>query len=63
VARARIDIDEDACIAVMQRWGLSTPTEAVNLALRLIAARPRTLEEALAMEGSGWDADLEELRS
>lgn len=62
MARTNIDIDEEACAAVMRRFGCTTKREAVNLALRE-AARAMTLDEALAMEGTGWDGDLEEIRA
>jgi Arc/MetJ family transcription regulator len=57
VARTQIDIDEVACQAVMDRYGLRTKEEAVNLALRLVAA-----EEPRALRGTGWEGDLEALR-
>ena len=63
MARTNIDIDEQACQAVQQRYGLSTKREAVNLALRIVAAEPLDLDAARAMRGSGWDADLDELRA
>ncbi len=62
MTRTNIDIDDEACAEVMRRYGLSTKREAVNLALRSVAGRPMTLEEALAMQGTGWDGDLEEMR-
>lgn len=62
MARTNIDIDEDACAAVMRRYGCKTKREAVNYALRAVA-REMTLDEALAMEGTGWDGDLDEIRS
>lgn len=62
MARTNIDIDEDACAAVMRRYRLSTKREAVNLALRLVAAEPLDLDAARALRGSGWDADLDEMR-
>ena len=62
VARTNIGIDEEACAAVMRRYGCTTKREAVNLALREVA-RSMTLDEALAMRGSGWDGDLDEIRS
>lgn len=62
MARTNIDIDEEACAAVMRRYGCKTKREAVNLALREVA-RAMTLDEALAMEGTGWDGNLEEIRS
>ena len=62
MARTNIDIDDEACAAIMKRYGLSTKREAVNYALRSIAGRPMTLEEALAMQGTGWSGNLEEMR-
>lgn len=62
MARTNIDIDEDACGAVMRRFGLATKREAVNYALRRLAVDPLSLDEALALQGSGWDGDLRELR-
>lgn len=62
MARTNIDIDEDACAAVMRRFGLDTKREAVNYALRRLAVEPLSLDEALGMQGSGWDGDLRDLR-
>jgi Arc/MetJ family transcription regulator len=63
MGRTNIDVDDDACRVVMQRYNLSTKREAVNLALRLVAAEALSVDDARAMRGSGWDGDLEELRS
>jgi Arc/MetJ family transcription regulator len=63
MARTNIDIDEEAVAAVMKRYHLGTKREAVNFALRTVAAEALGVEEALAMQGSGWEGDLEELRS
>ena len=52
MARTNIDIDEEACRRVMERFNLTTMKDAVNLALRTLAIEPMTLEEALAMEGT-----------
>lgn len=62
MARTNIDIDEQACEAVMRRFGLSTKREAVNYALRELAAQ-LDLKQARALRGSGWEGDLAELRS
>ena len=62
MARTNIDIDDEACEAVMRRYGLSSKREAVNLALRHLAVEPLTLEEALATRGIGWEGGLGELR-
>ena len=63
MSRTNIDIDDEACAEVMRRYQLSTKREAVNLALRLLAAEPLDLEKARALRGSGWDGDLETLRT
>ena len=63
MAHTNVDIDEEACLAVMRRYCLKTKRDAVNFALRAIAAEPLSLEEASDMRGSGWEGDLEEMRS
>jgi len=62
MARTNIDIDELACRTVMDRYHLSTKRDAVNFALRSLAVEPMGVDEALAMRGSGWEGDLEDLR-
>jgi Arc/MetJ family transcription regulator len=62
MARTNIDIDEEACAAVMKRFNLKTKREAVNFALRQLVVEPMTLEEALAMRGTGWEGDLDAMR-
>jgi Arc/MetJ family transcription regulator len=47
----------------MERFHLTTKRDAVNLALRRLAGEPLGLDEARALRGSGWDADLDEMRS
>jgi len=63
MVRTNIDIDDTACGVVMSRYHLSTKRDAVNFALRLVAAEPFNLEDAKALRGSGWDEDLEVLRA
>lgn len=63
MSRTNIDIDDDACAEVMHRFGLATKREAVNFALRRLAAEPMGLDEARQMRGSGWDGTLAEMRS
>lgn len=62
MSRTTIDIDDKACATIMRRYGLATKREAVNFALRNIAVKPITLDEARQLRGSGWDGDLEEMR-
>lgn len=63
MTRTNIDIDDDLCRQVMARFNLATKREAVNLALRSLAAEPMTVDEARSLRGSGWTGDLEEMRS
>lgn len=63
MARTNIDIDDAACRVVMDRYHLSTKRDAVNFALRSLAAEPFDVEEARALRGSGWNADLAEMRA
>lgn len=50
--RTNIEIEESYLRTVMDRYGLHTKTEAVDMALRHLAGQPMTREEALAMEGA-----------
>jgi Arc/MetJ family transcription regulator len=50
--RTNIEIDDDALRSVMDRFGVHTKTEAVDLALRHLAGQPLSREDALAMRGA-----------
>ena len=63
MARTNIDIDDEACQAVMERYQLTSKRDAVNLALRRLAAEPLDLDAARRLRGSGWDGDLDDLRA
>ena len=63
MARITIEIDDDLIERAMRMHRLRTKREAVDLALRRLVGEPLSLEEARAMEGSGWDGDLDEMRS
>ena len=62
MARTNVDIDDRACGEVMRRYRLRTKREAVNFALRKLAAEPLDIVDARRLRGSGWEGDLEELR-
>jgi Arc/MetJ family transcription regulator len=51
-SRTNIEIEDDYVEAIMNRFGVHTKTEAVDLALRHLAGQPMTREEALAMHGA-----------
>lgn len=63
MARTNIDIDEKACTAVMRRYRLKTKRDAVNFALRALAAEPLPVESARQMRGTGWTGDLDAMRT
>ena len=63
MSRTNINIDENAIAEVMARYRINTKREAVNFALRTVAAESMSLEEAHALRGSGWDGDLDDMRS
>ncbi len=62
MSRTNIDLDDTACQAVMDRYHLSSKRDAVNLALRRLAAEPLDLDDARRLRGSGWDGDLDQMR-
>jgi Arc/MetJ family transcription regulator len=63
MSRTNIDIDDEAVEYVMKNYHLATKRDAVNFALNKLRRRKMTVEEMLAMEGTGWDGDLEEIRA
>ena len=63
MSRTIVGIDDAACAEVMRRYRLATKREAINYALRTLAAEPLGVDEARRLRGSGWEGDLEELRS
>jgi Arc/MetJ family transcription regulator len=50
--RTNIEIEDDYVRAIMDRYGVHTKTEAVDLALRHLVGQPMTRAEALAMRGA-----------
>ena len=47
-----MEIEDVYVRTIMDRYGVHTKTEAVELALRHLAGQPITREEALAMRGA-----------
>lgn len=59
-ARTNIEIDMDYVRTIMDRYGVHTKTEAVDLALRHLAGQPMTREEALSMRGGNAMGEVTE---
>jgi len=63
VTRTNIEIDDELVERAMRIYRLRSKREAVDFALRKLVGEPMTREEMLAMEGMGWEGDLDEMRS
>lgn len=63
MTRTNIEIDDVLVERTMRVYRLRSKREAVDLALRRLVGEPMDREEALAMEGSGWAGDLDEIRA
>lgn len=62
MSRTNIDLDDELVARVMQRHGLRTKREAVDLALRRLAGPPLTTQALASLEGIGWEGDLDAMR-
>lgn len=62
VGRTNIEIDDVLVAKAMRRYDLKSKRAAVDFALRRLVGDSLTREEALQMEGSGWEGDLDEMR-
>ena len=63
MSRTNIDIDDEACRVVMDRYQFTSKRDAVNYALQRVAGEALDRDAARALRGVGWDGDLEEMRS
>lgn len=50
--RTNIELEDSYVRVIMDRYGVRTKTEAVDLALRHLAGQPMTRDEALRMRGA-----------
>jgi Arc/MetJ family transcription regulator len=56
--RTNIEIEDDYVRVIMDRYGVHTKTEAVNLALRHLAGQPMSRDEALSWRGAQALGDI-----
>lgn len=63
MTRINVDIDDKACAEVMRRFRLATKSDAINLALRMLASKRASVDEARSLRGIGWEGDLDAMRS
>ena len=62
MSRTNIDLPDDLVERAMRAYRLETKRDAVVLALQQLVGEPMTRDQMLAMEGSGFDRDLDEIR-
>lgn len=63
MSRTNVEVDDELIALVMRRYKVTTKREAIDLALRELVGHALTTEEALHLEGSGWEGDLEVSRA
>lgn len=56
--RTNIELEDAYVRTIMDRYGITTKTEAVDLALRHLAGQPMSREDALAMRGAHAIAEV-----
>jgi Arc/MetJ family transcription regulator len=61
IAGARSFTDE-LVEAAMRLYGTRSVEETVDLAFRRLVGAQLSVDEAIAMEGSGWEGDLDRMR-
>ena len=62
MGRTNIELDDNLVAEAMRRYGLRSKRAVVDLALRRLVGEAMSTDEALRMEGAGWEGDLDELR-
>ena len=63
MTRTGNDMDDRTDAERKRRNGVGTGHDAVEFALRPAAVEPASLDEARQLRGSGWDGDLDEMRT
>jgi Arc/MetJ family transcription regulator len=62
MSRTNIDLPDDLVDRAMRMYHLKSKREAVALALERLVGAPMSRDEMLAMEGTGWEGDLDDMR-
>jgi Arc/MetJ family transcription regulator len=63
MGRTNIELDDALVATAMERYGLRTKREAVDLALRRLVGPPLTPQFLSSLRGIGWQGALDEMRS
>lgn len=62
MTRTNIELDDELVELAMRLYGARTKKETIDLALRRLVGAQLSTDQALALEESGWDGDLGDLR-
>jgi Arc/MetJ family transcription regulator len=62
MGRTNVELDDELVKRVMHYYDLPSKRAAIDFALRKLDLEPMSREEALAMQGTGWEGDLDEMR-
>ena len=63
MSRTNIEIDDELVAAAQRMYRLDSKRSAVDFALRRLVGEPLDREEALALQGSGFDFSNDEIES
>lgn len=63
MSRTNIEIDDELVAAAQRMYRLDSKRSAVDLALRRLVGEPLDRDEALALQGSGFDFTNDEIES
>lgn len=63
MSRTNIEIDDELVAAAQRMYRLDSKRSAVDLALRRLVGEPLSRDEALALQGSGFDFTNDEIES
>lgn len=63
MSRTNIEIDDELVAAAQRMYRLGSKRSAVDLALRRLVGEPLGRDEALALQGSGFDFTNDEIES
>ncbi len=62
MGRTNVVVDDELIEKAMGLYRLRTKREAIDFALRRLVGEPDPYAAALALEGTGWEGDLDEMR-
>ena len=63
MSRTNIDIDDDLIATAQRMYRLNSKRIAVDLALRRLVGEPLSVQDALALQGTGFDYTNDELEA